>query len=303
MENIEWKVPEVAVDILTEELFDEKNISVSVLRLDIVDPLISGNKIFKLKYYLLEAISNQATIITFGGAYSNHLYATAAACKKFNIHCIGIVRGERSINLSHTLLFCESQGMQLKFISRSQYEKKEEHDFLNELLTEFGSHILIPEGGSGSKGVTGAEEIASCFDNDQYSHICCAVGTGTTLSGLINRCNANTKLLGFNMVNKQYDLDSRIDSLHSIERSKNYNLINEYHFGGYARRSQVLLSFMNNFYQKQRIPTDFVYTGKMLYGIYELASKCYFAPGSKVLCIHSGGLQGNLSLPKGSLVF
>lgn len=303
IEKVDWDSLNISTEVLTEQLFQEKHISVSVLRLDKLDPFVSGNKIFKLKYYLLEALALNATLITFGGAYSNHLYATAAACKRYNIRCLGIVRGERNANLSHTLQFCEGQGMKLKFISRSAYDRKEHPEYLNELLFEFGPHILVPEGGSGKEGVAGAGDISAFCNDAYYSHTCCAVGSGTTIAGLIQASLPNRNIIGFSVVGKQYDLHTRIASMLPGVNSKHYTILNDYHFGGFAKRSPGLLAFMNTFYANHNIPTDFVYTGKMLYGIFDLVLKDYFQRGSKILCIHTGGLQGNASLPNGSLVF
>lgn len=299
----EIKNLKVDIDKIEDDILIKRNISLSVLRLDKIHPVISGNKLFKLHYFLEHAlVCLHRKIITFGGAFSNHLAATAAACKELNIKCIGIVRGERPKNLSHTLLFCEQQNMYLKFISRNKYAKKFEDDFLKNLKLEFGEHILIPEGGFNHDGVNGAAEIARYYCSKDYTHVCCAVGTGTTLAGLIKSDDDHLQYIGFSALKNLNDFDVRIRALLG-NNTKNYNLICDYHFGGFAKKNHELISFMNQFYDKYSIRTDFVYTGKMMYGIWDLISNNYFSEGNKILCIHTGGLQGNVSLPKGLLNF
>ncbi|MGI8583438.1 MAG: 1-aminocyclopropane-1-carboxylate deaminase/D-cysteine desulfhydrase [Chitinophagaceae bacterium] len=293
----------VDIDKIENELITEKNISLSILRLDKIHPQVSGNKFFKLYYFLEKAISEQKKIITFGGAYSNHLAAAAHACKIFGIDCIGIVRGEESKILSHTLLFCKEQGMQLEFITRENYKRKNDIDFEKKLDDKFGDHVLIPEGGHNREGSDGAALISNFYRNEGFNYICCAVGTATTLSGLISSSSHPQNVIGINVLKNLTDVDSRINSLLGDTLNKNLSLINDYHFGGYAKKSMELLLFMNKFYEEFAIPTDFVYTAKLMFGIFELIKKKYFPVGSKIICIHTGGLQGNFSLPTGALKF
>lgn len=298
-------IKKIKIDIekIENKLFKEKNISLSILRLDKIDPHVSGNKFFKLYFFLQQAISEQKKIITFGGAYSNHLAATAFACNTFGINCIGIVRGEEPKELSHTLLFCKSQGMHLEFISRKNYKKKEENNFKKSLGDKFGPHVLIPEGGYNKEGVNGASLISNFYPGEKYTHICCAVGTATTLAGLIKTSTPTQQLLGFSAIKNLSDFKERIQFLLVNNIKENYSLINDNYFGGYAKKTPELISFMNKFYEEFSIPTDFVYTGKMMFGIIDLINKNYFPAESNVLCIHTGGLQGNLSLPDGTLNF
>ena len=290
------------ITILQDTLFSEKEIELSILRLDEVHPEISGNKFYKLIYFLEEAgKSSHKTIITFGGAYSNHLAATAFACKEAGIKSIGIVRGEKPLTLSPTLSFCINQGMDLKFISRSDYKSISDHIFLRELENIYGEHILIPEGGYSEKGANGASLITGYFTKS-YSHICLAVGTATTFAGMINGVDHGSKILGFDILKNRNDLKDRLKYLKADENA-DYELISDYHFGGYAKKTNELLEFMNEFYRKHAIPLDFVYTGKMMFGLYDIISKNYFPKGSKILCIHTGGLQGNNSLPKNTLIY
>lgn len=281
---------------------NEKNVSLSILRLDKIHPEVSGNKFFKLFYFLKKAIGEQKKIITFGGAYSNHLAATSKACNLYKIKCIGIVRGGEPKKLSHTLLFCKEQGMQLVFISREGYKKKYTTEHKTELANRFGEHILIPEGGYNKEGAEGAAMIPGLYSNKDFTHICCPVGTATTLAGL-TKSSLSGSIIGFSALKNLNDFESRMQFLLTATINKKYFLVNDYHFGGYAKKTPELISFMNRFHEEFSIPTDFVYTGKMMFGVLDLVKKNYFREGSKVLCIHTGGLQGNLSLPTGTLNF
>jgi len=255
-------------------------------------------------YYFLEEAKNSIhkKIITFGGAYSNHLAATAYACKEAGVKCIGFVRGEKPKELSHTLLFCLQNEMQLEFISRESYKKINKENFLQSLKNIYGHHILIPEGGFSQKGANGAKLICNYFNLKNFSHVCCAIGTATTFAGLINGNNNETEIIGFSVLKNLNDIEERLIFL-GVEPSKKYSGIHDYHFGGYAKKNTDLISFINSFYQDNKIPLDFVYTGKMMFGVYDLIEKKYFPEGSNILCIHTGGLQGNNSLPEGVLNF
>ena len=287
---------------LHDKSFTGKNIELSILRLDEVHSEISGNKFYKLIYFLEEAIkSSHKTIITFGGAYSNHLAATAFACKEAGLKCIGIVRGEKPISFSPTLISCINQGMHLKFISRSDYKSIADQTFLTGLKKMYGDHLLIPEGGYSVKGAKGASLITG-YLKETYSHICLAVGTATTLAGIMNGVGNHSKVLGFDILKNRNDMQERLQFL-KANSITDYEVIHDYHFGGYAKRTNDLLEFMNNFYRKHSIPLDFVYTGKMMFGVYELISNNYFPKGSKILCLHTGGLQGNKSLPINTLIY
>lgn len=303
MINLLTKTDNIRIDLLQNKLLDESNISVSMLRLDLIDPIISGNKVFKLHYFLEEARnSSHKLIITFGGTYSNHLAATAYACKKAGVKSIGFVRGEKPKELLHTLLYCLENGMQLEFISRELYKKINEEKFHAELIKKYGDHTLIPEGGFSRKGTNGAKLICNYFNSKNFSHVCCAVGTATTFAGLIKGSDEGTKIIGFTVLKNLIDVEDRLELL-GIESSKGYSIIYDCHFGGYAKRNNNLLSFMNSFYEDNKIPLDFVYTGKMMFGVYDLIKRKYFPEGSNILCIHTGGLQGNKSLPEGMLNF
>ena len=241
-------------------------------------------------------------VITFGGAFSNHLAATALACKEMNLKSIGIVRGERPAVLSHTLLFCLHHGMHLEFISRSNFKKINNEEFLKDLKNKYGEHVLIPEGGFSIMGKEGAALVTRTFDDSDLTHICLAVGTATTFAGIIDGIKDHCEVIGVSALKNMNDISCRLHAL-KVNSSKKYDYIEGYHFGGYAKKTGELISFMNQFYLQYRIPLDFVYTAKMMFGVNDLVEKNYFPPGSRILCIHTGGLQGNQSLPKGMLIF
>jgi 1-aminocyclopropane-1-carboxylate deaminase/D-cysteine desulfhydrase-like pyridoxal-dependent ACC family enzyme len=288
---------------LKSNLYKDKRIRVSMLRLDEIHPIISGNKLFKLYYFLDEAKnSSHKKIITFGGAFSNHLAATAFACREMNLKSIGIVRGEKPAMLSHTLLFCLDHGMELQFISRENYKRINEKDFLDGLKEQHGEHVLIPEGGFSIKGKEGAALITQTSDSSGFTHVCMAIGTATTFAGIIEGSRDQYEIIGFSVLKNMNDIHKRLLAL-EVSSSKKYSFIADYHFGGYAKKTDELISFINEFYLRQKVPLDFVYTAKMMFGVNDLVQKNYFPPGSNILCIHTGGLQGNQSLPAGTLIF
>lgn len=296
------KKSKVAITEIFDESWVKKNITLSLLRLDGIHRVISGNKIFKLYYFLEKALALKLKIITFGGAWSNHLSATAAVCKYYDLQCVGVIRGEKPAILPATLLYCSQQNMHLEFISRSAYNQKQESIFHQQLQKKFGDHILIPEGGFSEEGVKGAAEIYEHIAGKFYTHICCSVGTGTTLAGLIRAALAYQQIIGFSAL-KELDFQERMDYLLKMPGPKNYSLVKNYHFGGYAKKSNDLTGFMNTFYENHSIPLDFVYTGKMMYGVFDMIRQGYFSEKSRIICIHTGGLQGNLSLPPGVLKY
>ncbi len=277
----------------------EKKLTLSVLRLDELHPIISGNKWFKLKYYLEDAKqNNKDTIATFGGAYSNHIVASAYACKLNNLKSIGIIRGERSKNISATLLQAEECGMQLIFFSRNEFNNK---SIIKEKFIE-NNWYWINEGGYGKLGAKGAAEIFEWID-ESYTHIICACGTGTMMAGLIKAAKPNQTIIGISVL-KGYNHSNEIKNLlMEEEQEKKFILFNEYHFGGYAKHPEALVDFMKNVWQDYQLPTDIVYTSKLMFASIDLIEKNYFPTNSKILVIHSGGLQGNRSLPVDTLSF
>ncbi len=280
---------------------EQHNVAADVLRLDKIHPVISGNKWFKLKYYLLDALKNgQKTIITFGGAYSNHIIATACAASNTGLKSIGIIRGEKTENLSHTLIQAEQMGMQLIFVSRSAYNQKKDPAFIQQLQSEYSNASIIPEGGEGETGKKGAAEILALTDTPSYTHIICAVGTGTLLAGLASGANKHQQVIGIPVLK---GFNGWTSSLLTAEEQQRTILINDYHFGGYAKKNNELIDFMNKWFLQTKIPSDFVYTGKLFYAVEDLIKKGFFPAKSRLLIIHSGGLQGNYSLPAKTLHF
>ncbi|GGZ45810.1 1-aminocyclopropane-1-carboxylate deaminase/D-cysteine desulfhydrase [Mesonia mobilis] len=278
-----------------------------IRREDLLHPFVSGNKFRKLKYNLLEAEKTQKeTIVTFGGAFSNHIAATAAACQERGLKSIGIIRGEElAENLEQTLAgnptlrFAQQCGMQFKFVSRTVYREKNNAPFINELESEFPNSFIVPEGGTNELAVKGCEEILTEQD-EKFDIICCPVGTGGTISGLINASKKHQKILGFPALKGDF-LQKEIDK---FAEKNNYELILDYHFGGYAKVNVELIEFINKFNEENNIPLDPIYTGKMVFGIFDLLKKGKFN-NKKVLMIHTGGLQGiegmNLQLAKKNL--
>lgn len=292
----EIQLNEPAFSKLTADFFGNNNLEIFMLRLDEIHPVISGNKLFKLIYFLEKVKkSTHKKVITFGGAYSNHLAAAAFACKKLKIKSVGIIRGDKPKELSPTLLFCLANEMQLEFIDRESYRKINQKDFLEELKNKYGEHILIPQGGFSVQGKEGAGLINEYFADKNFTHVCLPVGTATTFAGLVDENKNETEIIGFGVLKNLNDIGKRFAEL-KVNRQKKYSFIGDYHFGGYAKKTDELLFFMKTFYQENKIELDFVYTAKMMFGVRNLIQKNYFAAGSKILCIHTGGLQGNSSL-------
>lgn len=288
----------IRVDPYLSPLFYEKGITAEILRLDLLHPVVSGNKWFKLRYYIEQAQKqNKKSLVTFGGAWSNHIHATAAAGKMAGLKTIGIIRGEAPARLSTTLLQVTEMGMQLYFVSREEYRQKPIPESI-----DLSAAQLIPEGGYGTTGARGAATILSLINPDDYTHICCPVGSGTMMAGLINAFRGKGCVIGISAMKNNLALESAVREM--LEEPIPAPVIfHDYHFGGFAKHNNTLLDFMNELYRQSGIPTDIVYTGKLCFAINDLAGKNYFPPGSKILLIHSGGLQGNRSLPNGSLIF
>ncbi len=274
---------------ISHPLFKEKEVSLFVKRIDKIHPFVSGNKWFKLKYNLLEAKKQGLnTLLTFGGAYSNHISATAFAAQEKGINSIGIIRGEEHLPLNPTLRFAIESGMKLHYVSRSDYRKKTGTDFLEKLNVQFGNFYLIPEGGSNDLAIQGATEILD--KNDTQDYICCAVGTGGTIAGIINGSNDKQTVIGFSAIK---DFEQLEKDVRYWTNASNYKFINDYVGNGYAKINKDLVAFINTFNKIHKIPLDAIYTGKMMMGVLDLVAKDFFPKGSSILAIHTGGLQGN----------
>lgn len=282
--------------VLQKIIFPE-NISVNVFvkRLDLIHQNINGNKWFKLKYNLKYAIENNFdTILTFGGAYSNHIHATSAAGKLFGLNTIGIIRGEEHLPLNPTLNFAYQNGMKLFYVSRSSYRKKETKEFRDWLIEKFGNVFIVPEGGSNLLAIKGASEIPSLIDID-FDYLVTACGTAGTISGLIVGLENQKKILGIAVLRGADFLNKNVENYTQAFTNKHFNnwIINHnYHFGGYAKFNRELLVFMKQVEELNNIILEPIYTAKMLFAVFDLSKKNYFKENSNIVCLHTGGIQG-----------
>ncbi len=274
-------------------------LNINILRADLLDPVVSGNKWFKLQFYVRDALdAGKTTLATFGGAYSNHIVATSKYGATVGLQTVGFIRGEKPTTLSPTLTDAIQNGMTLHFVSRTDFEQKEKIIVDN----EHPNWAWIPEGGYGVTGADGAKSMLSIKDTSSYDTIVCAVGTGTMMAGLIKAAAPHQKIIGISVLKNNISIEVDIKALLTVEESKkNFEIIHGYHFGGYAKHTPTLIRFMNDCYTNMEVPLDFVYTAKLMYGVKDLASKGKFEPHANILVIHSGGLQGNRSFKKGTL--
>ncbi|MBS9768259.1 MAG: 1-aminocyclopropane-1-carboxylate deaminase/D-cysteine desulfhydrase [Flavobacteriaceae bacterium] len=272
----------------------DKDIRLFIKREDELHPVISGNKYRKLAYNIEEAKrQGKTTLLTFGGAYSNHLVATSGAGELAGFSTIGIVRGnelkdnEKAVKENPTLSSCLEYGMKLDFVTRQEYRQKTESFFIEKLQEKYGDFYLVPEGGTNHFAVKGCEEILT-EEDEKFDIICSAVGTGGTISGIINSAKSHQKVIGFPALKGDF-LHKEIEKYTNSDRWA-LNLC--YNFGGYGKVSEKLITFINQFKKETNIPLDPVYTGKMLYGIIDMIKKGEFPKGTNILAIHTGGLQG-----------
>lgn len=277
-----------------EKVDFSKKIEVFILRLDKIDSYISGNKWFKLKYNLREAQKfGFKKLLTFGGAYSNHIVAVASAGERWGFETIGVIRGEKPQKFNERLLQVEKWGMKLHFVSRQDYQQKKNPDFIQKLEQKFGNFYLIPEGGSNALAVQGTSEILDFLPQLSFSfdYILCCVGTGGTLAGLARSLYAtNTKLVGIPVLKNASFLYQEIYKLLQDTPFQSFELLLDYHFGGYAKKTEKLSAFIQHFEEKFQVPTEFVYTGKMFFAFFDLLEKNFFLQNSKVLLVHTGGV-------------
>lgn len=274
---------------------EEKGIELYIKREDEIHPFVSGNKFRKLKYNIQEAKkTNKNTLLTFGGAFSNHIVATAVAGYLTDFKTIGIIRGEElgldvteTLSKNTTLKNSYEHNMQFEFVSRELYRKKLEDSFINNLKEKYGDFYLIPEGGTNDLAIKGCEEILTVSDA-KFDYICCAVGTGGTISGVINASSKHQKVIGFPALKG----DFLFDDIKKLTSKSNWSLQTNYHFGGYAKYTDELIRFINDFNKDTGVLLDPIYTGKMMLGILDMIKKNQFKKGSKILAIHTGGIQG-----------
>lgn len=273
----------------------EKEVALYLKREDKIHPFVSGNKFRKLKYNIQEAKNQKKeTLLTFGGAFSNHIVATAVAGNLNGFKTIGIIRGdelahnlEETLQNNATLKEAHKNGMTFEFVSRTVYRNKTEQSFINRLKEKFGDFYLIPEGGTNNLAIKGCEEILT-NDDLNFDYICCAIGTGGTISGLINASTLRQEVIGFPALKGDF-LQTEINN---FVKKENWVLQTDYHFGGYAKYNEELIAFINNFKKETGVLLDPIYTGKMIFGILDLIEKNQFKKGSEILAIHTGGIQG-----------
>jgi 1-aminocyclopropane-1-carboxylate deaminase len=290
---------------INHDLLKNQGIRLFIKRDDLIHPTISGNKWRKLKYNI-EAFqsSNKPQLLTYGGAFSNHIYATAAAGQIYNFKTIGIIRGEKNTPLSNTLNFAEKQGMSLRFESRTAYTDKVALQL--ELKNQFGDFYELPEGGANSFAIKGCTEIIDEVNTQlgfSPDYFCLACGTGTTLAGIVAASESHQETMGFSVL-KSYNWEEVMGNFLSdfhkaytadaknFHRPKNWTINTDYHFGGYAKWQPELIHSMNEFKTQYGIALDPIYTGKLFYGIFDLLKKGYFKKGSTIVALHTGGLQG-----------
>ena len=278
-------------------ILEEKKVSLFIKREDKIHPLISGNKYRKLKYNIKKAkIAQYKTLLTFGGAFSNHILATACAAHENGLKSVGIIRGEELAfkwTDNPTLSKATALGMKLKFVSRSDYRDKHFVEFIEQLKAEYGHFYLLPEGGTNDLAIRGCEEILIAEDED-FNAVCCSVGTGGTIAGIINSVSLRQKVMGFPALKG----DFLKEDICKFATNDQWNLQLDYHFGGYGKVSAELLNFINDFKKETQIPLDPIYTGKMMFGILDMVEKDKFEPETKILAIHTGGLQGIVGMNK-----
>ncbi len=293
--NMQSIVEKSPIQKIEDDFLVIRGIQLYIKRDDLIHPEIQGNKWRKLKYNLQEAQEKQfKTLLTFGGAYSNHIYATAAAAEFFKFKSIGIIRGEESETLSSTLQFAISKGMELHYMNRETYRHKDEHATIKKLQEQFGEFYLVPEGGTNNLALKGVAEIIDEIDMD-YDYICTACGTGGTLAGLVAGLSGNKKAIGFSSLKGEDMLTPAVNKLvhdFSGQTFTNFNINFNYHFGGYAKVKPELIDFIKEFKNEYGIQLEPVYTGKMFYGLFDLIKKDYFPTCAKIIAVHTGGLQG-----------
>jgi 1-aminocyclopropane-1-carboxylate deaminase len=285
----------IPCDLLSHPLLGQKQVELQVLRLDQVHPEVTGNKFYKLQHNLQEALrQNYHQVLTFGGAYSNHIYATAAAAKEVGLASVGIIRGELLDAQNPTLSYARSAGMTLLGISREHYREKSQAEFLENLRKKFGDFYLIPEGGTNALAIQGTHEILTA-SHYEFSHVLTPIGTGGTFAGVAASLLPHQQLLGISALKGEGIREELTDLLNTsgIQSKGSLEVLTQYHQGGYAKWTTELVDFIHWFWDAFGIPLDPIYTGKMAFACWDLLQKNYFHPGSRILLIHTGGLQGN----------
>jgi len=287
---------------------------VDVLRLDVLHPIVSGNKFYKLRFYIAAAIENGvSTVASFGGPYSNHIVALAYTAKEAGLKSIGYIRTNEDEPITPSMAEAKGYGMELVYLGRTDFQTKKAS--ILETKNAKSDMYLIDEGGYGTIGAKGAATILSENETAHYDYIVCAVGTGTMLAGIAHAALPHQKIIGIPVLKNEGSIEAEINSLlldkndlnydsnNYNKNSNSYTLLHQFHQGGYAKTNPMMLDFMNRLWDAEKIPTDIVYTSKLLFAIEQLIQENYFEKDASILVIHSGGLQGNRSLPDGTLKF
>jgi 1-aminocyclopropane-1-carboxylate deaminase len=293
--------PVIQTDIINWKTEKGNEAHCTVARLDLIHPFISGNKYFKLKYNIEEAVTKGKGIITMGGTFSNHLAATAYACKEAGIASIGIVRGELTEPFNPTLQFCTNHQMKLIAVQRKDFDRNA--DAVKNIIHQHPDFLFVPEGGDNANGEKGCTEIAKHIkDFDSFTHICSAVGTGTTFRGIAQSARQNQTYIAVPVLKIRDEEQEQFTSNHlTTKTAATVKFFFEYSRNGYAKRDDAIIQFMNRFFNETNVPLDFIYTGKLLMAVSDLFERQMLTSKNKVLLLHTGGLQGNQSLPPGTL--
>jgi 1-aminocyclopropane-1-carboxylate deaminase len=275
---------------------------VDLLRLDLLHPIVSGNKFYKLRYYIEIALEKEvSTVASFGGAFSNHIVALAFTAKEAGLKSIGYIRTNEDEAITPSLKEAKAYGMELVYLGRTDFQSKKASILQSiEMNTDC---YFIDEGGYGAIGAKGAATILTENDTAHYDYIVCAVGTGTMLAGIINAADPHQKIIGIPVLKNEGSTENEINTLLLDKNSNSYTLLHQFHQGGYAKTNPTMIDFMNKLWDAEKIPTDIVYTSKLLFGVEQLIKENFFDKDASVLVIHSGGLQGNRSLREGTLKF
>ena len=275
------------------------DVKIFMKRIDLVHPVISGNKWYKMKYNIAEMMDDKIdTLLTFGGAFSNHIHATAMAGKVFGFKTIGLLRGEEHLPLNETLQSAVDNGMEIHYVDRTTFRKRDTIEYLDELKNKFGDAFILPLGGTNNTALKGCAEIVENIDVD-YNYICSASGSGGTFAGIVAGLNGNKKGIVFPALKGGKFLEKVISDLvlnYTGKQFQNWSLNADYHFGGFAKLTKELVEFTKEFEKLNGFELDYIYTNKMMFGIAELIKSGYFKSGETIIAIHSGGLQGNLGM-------
>ena len=274
---------------------------VDLLRLDVLHPIVSGNKFYKLRFYIADATNNGfSTVASFGGPYSNHIVALAFTAKEAGLKSIGYIRTNADEPITPSMAEAKGYGMELVYLGRTDFQTKKASVLqTNDAKSDT---YFIDEGGYGVIGVKGAATILTEQETTHYNYIVCAVGTGTMLAGIVHAALPHQKVIGIPVLKNEGSIEAEINALLK-DKNRPYTLLHQFHQGGYAKTNPMMIDFMNRLWDTEKIPTDIVYTSKLLFGVEQLIQENYFETDASILVIHSGGLQGNRSLPKGTLNF